>query len=179
LQAVIRQDEESRLRNLGTSTRGVSRKIRAAAGAWTQKASLIEKNNQGYWGQPGSVFVRLLDAARIASGWEAEGRKRQMGSVVTLLALSALMGFALARPFSWLGLGIAGVALALLSAAVLHLQGFGVLSGIAIAAACLTVNQASYLAAWLYASRRSEDPIQQQANDKPSRGRNKYVGYDH
>jgi hypothetical protein len=57
-----------------------------------------------------------------------------------------LTGFALGGVFSWLGIGAAGIALALLSAAVLHLQGFGALSGIAITAACLTVNQASYLA---------------------------------
>jgi hypothetical protein len=96
-----------------------------------------------------------------------------MGSVVTLLALSALMGFALARPFSWLGL----VALTLFSAAVLHLQGFGAFWGIAIIAACLTVNQASYLAGWLHASPRSKDPFQDQADDKPSHGRDEQVGH--
>jgi hypothetical protein len=66
-----------------------------------------------------------------------------MGAIVILLSLSALMGFALARAFSWFGLGVTGIALALLSAVVLHLQGFGAFSGIAVIAACLSVNQAA------------------------------------
>jgi hypothetical protein len=101
-----------------------------------------------------------------------------MGAIVTLITLSELAGFVLAPTFSWFGLGALGIALALLSAAVLHLQGVGTLSGIAIIAACLTVNQASYLAGWLLVSRRSQEPVQKQTNPEPGRGRNKYVGYD-
>jgi hypothetical protein len=101
-----------------------------------------------------------------------------MGAIVTLITLSALVGLVLAGTFSWFGLGAVGIALALLSAAVLHLQGFGTLSGIAITAACLTVNQAGYLAGWLIASRRSQEPVQKQTNHEPSRGRNKHVGRD-
>jgi hypothetical protein len=92
-----------------------------------------------------------------------------MSSVVTLLTLSALMGFALARAFSWFGLWVTGIALALLSAAF---------SGIAVIAACLSVNQASCLTGLLLASRRSENRIQKHADNEPSRSRDKYVGYD-
>jgi hypothetical protein len=98
-----------------------------------------------------------------------------MGAVLILLALSVLLGFVLGGRFSWLGIGAVGIALALLAAAVLHLQGFGALSGIAIIVVCLTVNQVSYLAGWLATSR--DDPFQDQADDKPSHGRDKQVGY--
>jgi hypothetical protein len=82
-----------------------------------------------------------------------------MGAVVTLFILNALMGFAFAKTFSWRAIGVTGIALALLSAAVLHLQGFGALSGIVITAACLTANQVSYLAGCLCTSHQSRDQI--------------------
>ena len=72
-----------------------------------------------------------------------------MGGVLILLTLSVLIGFILGGRFSWLGIGAVGIALALLAAAVLHRQGFGALSGIAIIVACLTVNQVSYFVGWL------------------------------
>jgi hypothetical protein len=69
-----------------------------------------------------------------------------MSAVFILLALSAVTGFALGS-FSWFAILISSVVLAGLSSAALQVQGFGALSGIAIVAACLTVNQAAYLAA--------------------------------
>jgi hypothetical protein len=96
-----------------------------------------------------------------------------MGGVLILLTLSVLIGFLLGGRFSWLGIGAVGIALALLSAVVLHRQGFGALSGIAVIVACLTVNQVSYLVGWLAASRHN--PFQDYADSKPSRGRDKQV----
>jgi hypothetical protein len=98
-----------------------------------------------------------------------------MGGVLILLALSVLIGLVLGGRFSWLGIGAVGIALALLAAVVLHLQGFGALSGIAIIVACLTVNQVSYLARWLAVSR--DNPLQDYADNKPSYGRDKQVGH--
>jgi hypothetical protein len=68
-----------------------------------------------------------------------------MNAVIVLLALSALIGFAIGASFSWVAIVISGVALAAISAAALHIQGFGALSGIATIVACLTVNQMAYL----------------------------------
>ena len=67
-------------------------------------------------------------------------------SALILLALSALIGFALGTSFSWLAIAAAGVGLAVLSSAVLQIQGFGALPGTAIVFACLSVNQMAYLA---------------------------------
>jgi hypothetical protein len=92
-----------------------------------------------------------------------------MGAIVTLLTLSAVIGFALGGSFSCYALAVSAVALAFLSAAVLHSQGFGTVSGIATIAACLTVNQAAYLAGALFAYRRSAGLFKKQA-DKEQRG---------
>jgi hypothetical protein len=69
-----------------------------------------------------------------------------MNVVIILLVLSAITGFALATSFSWLAIAISSAVLAVLSSAVLQIQGFGAISGIAIVAACLTVHQVAYLA---------------------------------
>jgi hypothetical protein len=68
-----------------------------------------------------------------------------MTAMIVLLALSALIGFALGR-FSWRAIALSSLALAVLASAVLHRQGFGPLAGIAIIVACLTINQMAYLA---------------------------------
>jgi hypothetical protein len=69
-----------------------------------------------------------------------------VNSVLLLLALSALSGFALGRGhFSWRAILATGLVLAALSAAVLRSQGFGALSGIPVVVACLTLNQIAYL----------------------------------
>jgi hypothetical protein len=81
-----------------------------------------------------------------------------MNAVLALLALSAVSGFAL-RSLSWLAVAMCGVVLAVFSSAVLHGQGFSALLGIAIIAACLTVNQVAYLVAVCAALGRQE-PMQ-------------------
>jgi len=68
-----------------------------------------------------------------------------MGALI-LLALSALIGFALGTSFSWLAIAACSIGLAVLSSAILQIQGFGALPGTAIVVACLTVNQMAYLA---------------------------------
>jgi hypothetical protein len=67
-----------------------------------------------------------------------------MCTVLILLALSTVSGLALGSSFSWHAIAMSGVVVAGVSAAVLHLAGFGALSGIAIIVACLTLNQLAY-----------------------------------
>jgi hypothetical protein len=76
--------------------------------------------------------------------------------VIVLLALSALIGFALGASFSWPAIVASGMGLAIVCAAVLQITGFGALPGIAIIVACLTVNQLAYVMGGVLASRRSE-----------------------
>jgi hypothetical protein len=72
------------------------------------------------------------------------GRKT-MTAVFILLALSAVVGFALGS-FAWRPVIVAsGVALAVLSATVLQIVGFGTIPGVAIITICLTINQVAYL----------------------------------
>jgi hypothetical protein len=62
-----------------------------------------------------------------------------MTIVIVLLALSAATGLALGASFNWYAIPISSPPLALLSAAVLQMAGFGAPSGIATVVACLTV----------------------------------------
>jgi hypothetical protein len=73
-----------------------------------------------------------------------------------LLALGALIGFALGMLFSWFAVAASSIGLAILSAAVLQVTGFGALSGIGIIVACLTVHQLAYGMGLVLANRRSE-----------------------
>jgi hypothetical protein len=71
--------------------------------------------------------------------------KKTMTAVFILLALSVGIGFALSA-FAWWPLIVAAsVTLAVLSATVLQIEGFGTIPGIAIITACLTMNQVAYL----------------------------------
>jgi hypothetical protein len=79
-----------------------------------------------------------------------------MTAVIVLLALSALIGFALGMLFSWFAVAASSIGLAILSAATLQVAGFGALSGIAIIVACLTVHQLAYAMGLVLANRRSE-----------------------
>jgi hypothetical protein len=63
---------------------------------------------------------------------------------LVLLLLSAGTGFAL-RAFSWFAVVVPWIVLALLSAAILHAEGFGDISGIASITACLALSQTIYL----------------------------------
>jgi hypothetical protein len=73
-----------------------------------------------------------------------------------LLALSAATGLAVGTSFSWFAILISSIGLAVLSAAVLQIGGFGALSGIAIIVACLTVNQLAYFLGVTLANRGSK-----------------------
>jgi hypothetical protein len=92
-----------------------------------------------------------------------------MSEVMMLLALSAVIGFALGCSFSWFAIVISIVVLAVLSSAALQIQGFGALPGIAIVAACLTMNQAAYLAGLFLVRHRSETLLRKRADDEPHR----------
>jgi CDP-diglyceride synthetase len=91
-----------------------------------------------------------------------------MSAVIILLALSAVIGFALGCSFSWFTILISSVVLAVLSSLVLQVQGFGALPGIAIVAACLAADQAAYLVGVFLARHRSETLLRERA-DKETR----------
>ena len=95
-----------------------------------------------------------------------------MSSVIVLLALSLMIGFALGR-FSWRAIALSSLALAMLAAMVLHRQGFGPLAGIAIIVVCLTINQTAYLAGVWFVDRRL---VQKQADKPPRQRRNDGIG---
>jgi membrane peptidoglycan carboxypeptidase len=69
-----------------------------------------------------------------------------MTAIILLLALSALIGFVLGTGFSWFAIAASSIGIAFLSSAILQVQGFSWLPGIAVVVACLTVNQMAYLA---------------------------------
>jgi hypothetical protein len=73
-----------------------------------------------------------------------------------LLALSAATGLALGMLFSRLAIAASSMGLAVLSSAILQIQGFSALPGIAIVVACLTVHQLAYFLGVVLANRRSE-----------------------
>jgi hypothetical protein len=79
-----------------------------------------------------------------------------MGAALILLVLSAATGLVLGMLFSWFAIAASSIGLAILSAALLQITGFGALSGIAIIVACLTANQLAYVAGLVLANRRSE-----------------------
>jgi hypothetical protein len=96
-----------------------------------------------------------------------------MGALVTLLALSAAIGYVLCS-FSWPALLIAEPAIALLSAAILHGQGFGPVAGIASTVACLTVSQVAFFAgrcrcAGLYEEQINKEPGKPPKRDIPAK----------
>jgi hypothetical protein len=107
-----------------------------------------------------------------------------MGSILILLALSALLGFVLASYFSWPAILVAGAVLAPLSAIVLQNQGFGALSGISVIVACLTINQVAYVVGTIRANDGPNDGSvealpQQRADDEPQDGRDDDIRRQH
>jgi membrane protein DedA with SNARE-associated domain len=58
---------------------------------------------------------------------------------------SATLGLVAGFFFSWIAILVSGSVLAILAAAVLQHESFGLLAGIAIIVACLTLNQIAYL----------------------------------
>jgi hypothetical protein len=90
-----------------------------------------------------------------------------MSVAFILVALSAVTGFAVGTSFHWFAILISSMGLAALSAAVLHIAGFDALSGIAIIATCLTVNQLAYALAATLANRAAEEAKKsREAHDK-------------
>ena len=79
-----------------------------------------------------------------------------MTAAFVLLALSVATGLAVGTSFSWFAILISSIGLAVLSAVVLQIGGFGTLSGIAIIVACLTVNQLAYFLGVTLANRGSK-----------------------
>jgi hypothetical protein len=67
-----------------------------------------------------------------------------MSAVFILLALSVAIGFALSA-FTWWTIVASVVMLAVFSATVLQIEGFGTIPGIAIVTACLTTSELAYL----------------------------------
>jgi hypothetical protein len=68
-----------------------------------------------------------------------------MEVVFVLLAVSAIGGLVLGFYLSWMAILASGLVLAIVSATLLQMEGFGFLPGIAIIVVCLTVNQIAYL----------------------------------
>ena len=93
-----------------------------------------------------------------------------MTAVIVLVALSALVGFALGTSFSWLAIAASSTGIAVVSSAILQIQGFGAVPGIAVVVACLTTNQMAYLA-----GARSSGLFQKEADEEPSQRRYKDV----
>jgi hypothetical protein len=106
-----------------------------------------------------------------------------MGSILILMALSALSGFVLGICyFSWPALLVAGAVLAPLSTIALQNQNFNALSGICVVAACLTINQAAYMVGRIRANgypEGRENLPQQRANDEPHDGCDDHVCRQH
>jgi hypothetical protein len=93
--------------------------------------------------------------------------------VIALLTPSALIGFALGASFSWPAIATFSAGIAVLSSAILHIQGFGAIPGIAIVVACMIVSQMASLAAFLRPGRLFEV----QVDKEPSQCPNEDIGY--
>ena len=75
----------------------------------------------------------------------ASGAGGVMNAVFVLLTVSATVGLVLGCYFPWISVLASGLGLAIVSAMVLLKLGVGLLAGIAIIVACLTLNQVAYL----------------------------------
>ena len=95
-----------------------------------------------------------------------------MSAVIVLLALSAPTGFALGTSFPWLAIAASSIGLAVLSSAILQIQGIGAFPGLAIVVACLSVNQMAYLAGVFG---RSSGLFQKHADKEPGQRRDKDI----
>jgi len=80
-----------------------------------------------------------------------------MNTILVLLAVSALVGLVFGFFFSWVGILVAGLAIAIIAAAALQHEGLGSLAGIAIIVVCLTVNQIAFLIGLTLVTRRRRD----------------------
>jgi hypothetical protein len=97
-----------------------------------------------------------------------------MNTVFILLTLSALIGFALGKSFSWPAAAAASIGIALLSSVTLQIQGFGAVSGIATVVTCLTLSQIAYLGGgWT----RHKHLFDKRADEEPRGRRDDDVGH--
>jgi hypothetical protein len=87
--------------------------------------------------------------------------------IILLLAVSALIGFALGTSFSWFAIAASSVGTAVLSSMILQIHGFSSLPGIAVVVACLTINQMAYLTrpSWLFEEQADKEPSQDSDSD--------------
>jgi hypothetical protein len=91
-----------------------------------------------------------------------------MSAVFILLALSVAIGFALSA-FTWWTIVASVVMLAVFSATVLQIEGFGTIPGIAIVTACLTTSELAYLIGHVKSGSRNVVGKSQQKQRAPSR----------
>ena len=90
-----------------------------------------------------------------------------MNAVLILLAVSAIVGLVLGSYFSWIAILASGLVLAIASATVLQHMAFGVLAGIAIIVACLSVNQIAYLVGATLTHRGPKERYASLLDDQP------------
>jgi hypothetical protein len=103
-----------------------------------------------------------------------------MHIALILLASSALVGAAAGLRLKALALVPIAILIAVFSAAVLHMNGFGSGAGIAILIACLILNQVTYLFVQVLGSGlASHHSLDNETNGEPCRGRQQAVEDDH
>jgi hypothetical protein len=102
-----------------------------------------------------------------------------MNAILILLAVSSLLGLVLGLYFSWLAIGVSGLALAFLSAVVLQHEDFGSLAGIAIIVACLTVYQIACGIGVMSVNRGDRWIPHDQSNNHPGERSNNHVASEY
>jgi hypothetical protein len=104
-----------------------------------------------------------------------------MTTLLALFAASALTGLAVGLLFRAWAVGLASLLVALLSAVLLDLNGFGLASGVAITIGCLVICQGFYLVGAFFISRdRFAKYLTQDAIDgEPDNGREHGVSDEH
>ena len=104
-----------------------------------------------------------------------------MAITLVLLAASALIGAAAGLRLKVFALAPIALLIALVSAAVLHMNGFGSGSGIVIIIACLGLNQAAYILVQLFRlrSRAFNLSLDDVADSEPGPGREHAIDDDH
>ena len=104
-----------------------------------------------------------------------------MDIALVLLAASALIGAAAGLRLKVFALAPIALLIALVSAAVLHMNGFGPGSGIVIIIACLGLNQAAYILVQIFGlrSRASYLSLDDVADGEPGPGREQAIDDDH
>ena len=104
-----------------------------------------------------------------------------MDIALVLLAASALIGATAGLRLKVFALAPIALLIALVSAAVLRMHGFGSGSGIVIIVACLVLNQAAYILVQIFGlgSRVSDPSLDDVTDGEPGPGREQAVDDDH